>query len=40
MGCVYQAEDLRLVGKVWAIKEMLDTGIADPVEKQARHRRL
>jgi tRNA A-37 threonylcarbamoyl transferase component Bud32 len=34
MGCVYQAEDLRLVGKVWAVKEMSDTGITDPVEKQ------
>lgn len=34
MGRVYLARDLRLAGKVWAIKEMSDAGVTDPVEKQ------
>lgn len=34
MGAVYQVEDLRLPGKVWAAKEMTDAGLTNPVEKQ------
>lgn len=34
MSIVYQAEDLRLPGKLWAIKEMSDATVTDPVEKQ------
>ena len=34
MGAVYQAEDLRLPGKHWAVKEMSDAAIADPQERQ------
>lgn len=34
MGCVYQAQDLRLAGKTWAIKEMSDSSITDPAERQ------
>ncbi len=33
MGAVYQANDTRLTGKLWAIKEMSDAQIADPVER-------
>ena len=33
MGAVYQAQDARLQGKLWAIKEMSDTQIADPAER-------
>jgi len=35
MGAVYQAVDLRLPGKLWAIKEMSDAAITNPLEKQA-----
>jgi serine/threonine-protein kinase len=34
MSIVYQVEDLRLSGKVWAAKEMSDVGLSDPIEKQ------
>jgi len=34
MGAVYQAADTRLSSKVWAIKEMSDTALPDPVERQ------
>ncbi len=34
MGAVYQAADSRIPGKTWAIKEMSDTAITDPLEKQ------
>ena len=34
MGAVYQARDVRLPGKLWAIKEMSDVAITDPAEKQ------
>ena len=34
MGAVYQAADTRIPGKVWAIKEMSDAAITDPLEKQ------
>jgi len=34
MSVVYQVEDLRLPGKVWAAKEMSDVGLSDPIEKQ------
>lgn len=33
MGAVYQAQDARLQGKLWAIKEMSDAPIADPIER-------
>jgi hypothetical protein len=33
-GTVYLANDARLPGKVWAVKELSDAAIADPVEKQ------
>ena len=33
MGAVYEAEDLRLPGKRWAIKEMSDAAITDPAER-------
>jgi tRNA A-37 threonylcarbamoyl transferase component Bud32 len=33
MGAVYQATDMRLP-KVWAVKELSDAAIADPVERQ------
>lgn len=33
MGAVYEAEDLRLTGKRWAIKEMSDAAITDPKER-------
>ncbi len=33
-GAVYQASDRRLPGKLWAVKEMSDTVITDPAEKQ------
>ncbi len=34
MGAVYQASDTRLSSKVWAIKEMSDAALPDPVERQ------
>jgi serine/threonine-protein kinase len=33
MGAVYQAADDRIAGKRWAIKEMSDAAITDPLEK-------
>ncbi len=33
MGAVYEAEDLRLPGKQWAIKEMSDAAITDTAER-------
>jgi len=33
MGAVYEAEDLRLPGKQWAIKEMSDAAITDAAER-------
>jgi len=33
MGAVYQAQDTRLVGKLWAIKEMSDAQLSDPAER-------
>jgi len=33
MGAVYQAQDARLHGKLWAIKEMSNTQLTDPVER-------
>ncbi len=33
MGAVYQARDIRLPGKQWAIKEMTDALITDPIER-------
>jgi len=37
MGSVYQAADARIVGKTWAIKEMSDAAITNPLEKQQAH---
>jgi serine/threonine-protein kinase len=34
MGAVYQAADIRIPGKTWAIKEMSDTAITNPLDKQ------
>jgi serine/threonine-protein kinase len=34
MGAVYQAADTRILGKTWAIKEMSDAAITNPLEKQ------
>lgn len=34
MAAVYQARDVRLPGKLWAIKEMSDVAITDPAEKR------
>ena len=34
MGAVYQAQDTRLAGKLWAIKEMSDAALATPAERQ------
>jgi serine/threonine-protein kinase len=34
MGAVYQAADQRLPGKPWAIKEMSDAAITNPLDKQ------
>lgn len=34
MGAVYQAADTRIPGKTWAIKEMSDAAITNPLEKQ------
>jgi tRNA A-37 threonylcarbamoyl transferase component Bud32 len=31
---VYQVADLRLLGKLWAAKEMSDAGLTDPIERQ------
>ena len=36
MGAVYQAEDLRLLGKQWAIKEMSDAALTDVERVEAR----
>lgn len=33
MGAVYQANDTRLAGKLWAIKEMSDASLTDPNER-------
>ncbi len=33
MGAVYQAQDARLPGKLWAIKEMSDAQLTDPAER-------
>lgn len=33
MGAVYQAQDARLQGKLWAVKEMSDAQLADPAER-------
>ncbi len=34
MGAVYLVSDVRLSGKLWAVKEMSDAAITDPLEKQ------
>ena len=34
MGAIYQAADNRIPGKTWAIKEMSDTAITNPLEKE------
>jgi len=34
MGAVYQATDQRIPGKLWAIKEMSDAAITDPLDRQ------
>jgi serine/threonine-protein kinase len=34
MGAVYQATDQRIQGKLWAIKEMSDAAITNPLERQ------
>jgi serine/threonine-protein kinase len=34
MAAVYQAADARITGKTWAVKEMSDAAITDPLEKQ------
>ncbi|MFB0537522.1 MAG: protein kinase [Anaerolineae bacterium] len=34
MAAVYQAADTRITGKTWAVKEMSDAAITDPLEKQ------
>jgi serine/threonine protein kinase len=34
MGAVYLVSDSRLSGKMWAVKEMSDSGLPDPAEKQ------
>jgi len=34
MGAVYQASDVHLPGKLWAVKEMSDAALTDPAEKQ------
>jgi serine/threonine-protein kinase len=34
MGAVYQAADTRIQGKVWAVKEMSDAALTNPLEKQ------
>ena len=34
MGAVYQAADVHILGKMWAIKEMSDAAITDPLERQ------
>ena len=34
MGAVYQVTDTHLTGRTWAIKEMTDAAITDPLEKQ------
>jgi serine/threonine-protein kinase len=37
MGAVYQADDARIPGKTWAVKEMSDAAITTPLEKQQAH---
>jgi serine/threonine-protein kinase len=34
MGAVYQAADQRITGKLWAIKEMSDAALTNPLDKQ------
>ena len=34
MGAVYAASDARITGKLWAVKEMSDAAITNPLEKQ------
>lgn len=34
MGAVYKAADTRITGKLWAVKEMSDAAITNPLEKQ------
>lgn len=34
MGAVYQAADMRIQGKIWALKELSDAAITDPLDKQ------
>ena len=34
MGAVYQAADQRIAGKLWAIKEMSDAALTNPLDKQ------
>lgn len=34
MGAVYQASDARIPGKAWAVKEMSEAALTDPLEKQ------
>lgn len=35
MGAVYLVSDTRLSGKLWAVKEMSDAALTDPLEKQS-----
>jgi serine/threonine-protein kinase len=37
MGAVYQAADSRITGKTWAVKEISDVAITDPLEQQQAH---
>jgi serine/threonine-protein kinase len=37
MGAVYQAADARIPGKTWAVKEMSDAAITNPLDKQQAH---
>lgn len=34
MGAVYEAADARITGKLWAVKEMSDAALSQPLEKQ------
>ncbi len=34
MGAVYEAADIRITGKRWAVKEMSDAALSQPLEKQ------
>src|SRR5689334_21128622 len=40
MGTVYQAEDLRLPGRLWALKELLDDPHEPPEERAAALKRF